>query len=104
VYHVTAAPGEAVIRKTEENCHAGLHPVLLVPERVKARADFLAEHLGMKDRVTILAIEDFFSINILKMSGRQNREYIDTLKRIVDEYNRRIEEAETDQSLQIDIG
>jgi hypothetical protein len=38
------------------------------------------------------------------MSGRQNREYIDTLKRIVDEYNRRIEEAETDQSLQIDIG
>jgi len=103
VFHVTAAPGDAVVRKAETNHKAGLHPVLLVPKREEARANFVVEHLGMADRVTVLAIEDFFSVNIVEKSKGQRHVFVETLKRIIREYNRRIEQAETDKSLRIDI-
>ena len=103
VYHVTAAPGEAVIRKCKANFQAGLHPVLLIPARERGRTEIRADDLGMSGRVTIMAIEDFFSVNIIELSGGQRQQFLEVLKGIVDEYNRRVEEAETDKSLKIDL-
>lgn len=104
VFHVTAAPGEAVIEKCKANVHSGLFPVLLVPASIRVKAEVLTEHLGMAGRMTVMAIEDFVSVNIIELSQGERLKFIETLKAIVDEYNRRIEEAETDKSLKIDIG
>jgi len=103
VYHVTAAPGDDVIHKCDANAREGLHPVLLVPARDKVRAEVLADHLGMGHRMTVLAIEDFLSVNILEMSKGERSNFIGTLRGIVVEYNRRVEEAETDKSLKIEV-
>lgn len=103
VYHVTAAPGPSVLEKCQSNLQAGLHPVLLVPARAKAGADYLADSMGMTGRITVMAIEDFVAVNILEMSRGQRQEFIRVLSEIVDEYNRRVEQAETDKSLKIEI-
>jgi hypothetical protein len=103
VCHVTAAPGEAVVKKCEANADAGLHPVLLVPSSVKDRALLWAENLGMRGRLTVIAIEDFLSVNIIEHSGGETQNFIETLRRIVTEYNRRVAVAETDTSLTIEI-
>lgn len=103
VYHVTAAPGEDVVRKCIANLHAGLHPVLLVPTADKPRAEFLVDHLEMTGRITVIAIEDFVAVNIIELSHGERLEFVDVLRGIVDEYNRRIDEVETDKSLKIDL-
>lgn len=103
VFHVTAVPSQSVLEKCETNVQAGLHPVLLVPSKAKATAEYLADSMGMASRVTIVAIEDFLAINILEMSEGQRQDFIGILNSIVAEYNRRVEQAETDDSLRIEI-
>ncbi len=81
----------------------GVHPVLLVPKRYVEKAKVYAEIAGIQNRATILAIEDFITQNIIEMSTQQQQDFFSTLKAIIDEYNRRLEEVETDMSLKIDL-
>ena len=103
VYHVTAAPGESVVRKCKANVTAGLHPVLLIPAKQKPVADGIVDRLELADKITVISIEDFLSVNILEMSHGRRENFVTTLNAIVDEYNRRIDVAETDKSLKIQI-
>ena len=102
-YHVTATPGSGVITKCAANLASGLHPVMLIPRDQVNKARHLAEDQAIASRVTIFAIEDFIALNVVEMSKGDQREFVSTLKRIVDAYNRRLEEVETDMSLKIEI-
>lgn len=102
-YHVTAAPTRALMRKCRENILAGAHPMVLVPKDQVGRAQFHAEEEGVSEQVSIFAIEDFIATNIVEMSTRAHKAFIEVLKEIVDSYNRRLEETETDMSLRIEI-
>lgn len=102
-YHVTASPGSTVIRKCVNNIGEGLHPVLLVPQREVFKAQHLAEDIGHAERITIMAIEPFIALNIIELSKGQQNEFISILKSIVDKYNRRLCEVESDMSLQIEL-
>lgn len=102
-YHVTAAPGPDVIGKCKTNIDSGLHPVLLVPRDQIERCTGLAQGLGIENQVTINAIEEFVSMNIIELSTGESTNFIETLKKIIDTYNLRLEEVETDLSLKIEI-
>jgi len=104
VFHVTAAPAPPVINKCKDNLRRGLQPVLVVPRDSLDRAKGLAAfEEGLDRRITFVAIEDFLASNILELSGESGRDFIDVLKSIIEIYNRRIEETETDVSLRIEI-
>jgi hypothetical protein len=102
VYHVTAAPTPNVIQKCRENIQAGLHPILLVPGDLASKAKDFAEFAGLKEALTVIAIEDFVALNIIEMAIDQQVRFIEVLKEIIDIYNERLEEVETDMSLKID--
>ena len=102
-YHVTATDGKQAVDRCKENVETGVHPILLVPKRYAEKASLYAEIVGIQDRVSILAIEDFITQNIIEMSTNQRQDFFSTLKAIVDEYNRRLEEVETDMSLKIEL-
>lgn len=102
-YHVTASPGSDVVEKCRANLGAGLHPVLLVPRDQVDKARHLAEDQEVDERITIIAIEDFIALNIIEMSTGQQQAFIAVLKSIVDKYNRRLAEVETDMSLKIEV-
>lgn len=104
VYHVTAAPAQPVISKCQDNLRQGLQPVLVVPRDSLDRAKGLAAYEeGLDRRITFVAIEDFLASNILELSGESGQDFIEILKSIIEIYNRRIEETETDVSLRIEI-
>jgi len=103
VYHVTAAPSLALIRKCKENLLAGIHPILIVPRDKIGIASSHAEAEGIKERISLFGIEDFLALNIVEMSVNDQVRFLETLKEILGEYNRRIEVAETDQSLKIEL-
>jgi hypothetical protein len=102
-FHVTVAPGKDVIVKCQQNLEAGLYPFLLtVPEQViKARS--LAEVEGIEERMTIASIEDFVAFNIVELGAGQRAGFLRVLKEIIDLYNERLSEVETDMSLKIEI-
>lgn len=102
-YHVTASPGSNVIAKCAENLREGMHPLLLVPREQVERARILADDQGIRDRLTVIAIEDFIAINIIEMSVGDQQQFIDKLRTIVSSYNSRLEAVETDLSLKIEL-
>jgi hypothetical protein len=102
-YHVTATDGKEATERCKRNIEVGVHPVLLVPRRYLEKARVRTEIAGIEHRVSILAIEDFITQNIIEMSTNQQQDFFSTLKAIVDEYNRRLEEVETDMSLKIEL-
>jgi hypothetical protein len=102
-YHVTAAPGSAVVEKCATNLTVGLHPVLLVPRDQTDKARHIAEDQGIAERMTIFAIEDFIALNIIELSKGEQEVFVTVLKSIVAAYNRRLEAVETDLSLKIEI-
>ncbi|HEY4723361.1 MAG TPA: DUF4928 family protein [Anaerolineae bacterium] len=103
VYHVTAAPSRDVIQKCVANSSAGLYPVLLMPSGQKDRAGFLAQEEGIDQALTIVAIEDFVALNILELAAEESADFFQILKDIVQIYNRRLTQVETDLSLQSEV-
>jgi len=102
-YHVTAAPSGSVMERCRRNLDVGLQPVLLVPRDRLERARGIASEHGIETRVTFLAIEDFLTQNILELAQEHDMPAIDMLREIIRRYNERIDAAETDRSLRIEI-
>lgn len=102
-YHVTANPGRDVIQKCKANVESNRHAVLVVPREKEAHARALAEVEGIGNRITILVLEDFIAENVIEISTEKQTDFFATLKDIIEEYNHRIEEAETDMALKIDL-
>jgi len=102
-YHVTATDGKEATERCKQNIEAGVHPILLVPRRYLENAKARADVVGILPRVSILAIEDFITQNIIEMSTNQQQDFFSTLKAIIDEYNVRLEQVETDMSLKIEL-
>lgn len=103
VYHITAAPSQAVIQKCSSNLRAGKHPILLVPQEKKATAVVFAEQEHLENQISIISIEDFVTVNIIEISSGEKREYFQILQEIIDIYNKRLSEVETDMSLRIEV-
>lgn len=103
IYHVTASPGRNVIQKCAVNIRAGKFPILLVPSNQEAKAKALAEDEGIGGELTIISIESFIALNIIELAIEEKKDFFGVLKEIVEVYNRRLGEVETDLSLQIDI-
>jgi len=103
VYHVTSAPSREVIQKCKKNHRAGLFPILLVPREQKNKAGFLAQEEGFDRDLAIISIEDFVTINIIELATEENKDFFSVLKEIVEIYDRRLSEVETDLSLRIEV-
>jgi len=102
-YHVTATPSRAVIQKCKTNAESNRHPVLVVPREKVPNARVLAEDEGIGNRLTILGLEDFMAANVIEISVEQGTDFFATLREIIEEYNRRVEEVETDLALKIEL-
>ncbi len=103
VYHVTASPSRNVIQKCAENIKAGLHPILLIPDEQENKAKILAQDEGIDKELTILSIECYVASNIIELAMEENKDFFSILKEIVQIYNKRLLEVETDLSLQIQV-
>jgi hypothetical protein len=103
IYHVTATPSRHVIQKCAANIRAGKHPILLVPYEQEYRAKVLAQEEKIDSDITVISIEDFVSMNIIELATEENKDFIAVLKEIVQIYNKRLAQVETDLALQIEI-
>lgn len=103
IYHVTAAPSRNVMQKCAENIKAGLHPILLIPGEQENKARILAQDEGIDKELSIISIEAFIAFNIIELATDEKKDFFNVLQEIVEIYNRRLKEVETDLSLQIQV-
>jgi hypothetical protein len=100
-FHVTVGPTSLHIDKCGENIKNGLRPILLVPTDEIERAKHLAEDKNLQDRISIVSIESFVGQNVEELGEFTKEKVLPQITAILKEYNRRVGEAESDQSLQI---
>lgn len=101
-FHVTTAPSEAVIERCRDNLEMALRPVLITLENRTSMAFCLADNAGIEDRIDIFDIEQFLALNILEWGRFRSEGRQTALDDLLDEYNRIVEENETDRSLMIE--
>jgi hypothetical protein len=102
-FHVTVGPSSLHFDKCAENIKNGLRPILLVPTDEMERAKHLAEDKGLQDSISIVSIESFVGQNVEELGEFTKDKVMPQIAAVLKEYNRRINEAESDQSLQIKI-
>lgn len=101
--HVTTSPGEALIRRCQENLDAGFRPIIVTLQKGLSVAEGLAANANIADRLDVFEIEQFVALNLyelgkFKATGRRT-----VIEEIVERYNAIIDEIETDPSLRIAI-
>lgn len=103
VYHVTSAPSRSVLQKCIKNIRAGLQPILLVPREQENKTRIFSQDEGVDKDVAIISIENFVALNIIALAAEENKDSFSVLKEIVEIYNKRLSEVETDLSLRIEV-
>ncbi|MEV4124872.1 DUF4928 family protein [Nocardia sp. NPDC049707] len=102
--HVTMAPSIAVFQgRCADNIRQGFRPRVLVPKDQLGRAEVHAEDAGIANKVAIQSIEDFIGTNIEEVASFRQDHVRTELRRLLDLYNHRIETAEADLSLKVEI-
>lgn len=103
VFHVTVAPMPAVIDKCDANLRNNFRSILLVTESKLQAARQMAEMKGISDRVGLYSIEAFVGQNIEELSEFGRGNLSQGWKTLLEKYNERVIEVETDRSLLIEI-
>ncbi|MEV6096216.1 DUF4928 family protein [Nocardia sp. NPDC051981] len=102
--HVTMSPSSQVFQgRCKDNIHHGFRPRVLVPKDELRRAEIYAEDAGIANKVAIQSIEDFVGTNIEEVAGFRQDHVRAELRRLLELYNARIEKAESDHSLKVQI-
>ena len=102
VFHVTVAPMSPVFEKCCRNVEEGLGVYLLVPDRVLAGARQNAE-AAAAGRIIVDSIESFVGNNVGELAEFSKMKLRDGFRRLLEEYNRRVDIVEADKSLMIEI-
>jgi hypothetical protein len=102
--HVTMAPGVKVFEeRCAHNLKHGFRPRVLVPESAVAAAIQIARLANLHQQVAVQSIEDFVGTNIEEVAGFAQAEIKAQLRKLLELYNERIDVAEADKSLKIEI-
>lgn len=100
---MTANPSRRVIEKCAGNINAGLLPVLVIPHAQSSKAQVLAEEAGIDNELTIISLENFLALNIIELATEEEKDLYCVLSEIIEIYNSRLADVETDLSLQIQL-
>jgi hypothetical protein len=101
-FHVTVSPMLDVCERCKRNLGDGLRVYLLVPDRSLAAARQNVD-LIVPSGVAVESIESFVSQNIEEISYFSKSRLIPGFRRLLETYNARVEIAEIDRSLLIEI-
>lgn len=101
--HVTAAPGEALIRKCRDNINSSLKPIIVTISNKTNVAEELASQSDLKDRIDVFEIEQFMAANVYEFSRFSKDLRPTTVQELIERYNTIVGECESDPGLKIKI-
>lgn len=103
VFHVTVSEQPGHFEKCRENLEQGLKPYLLVLERRMDAAKVNFEDYGLSGRGGLYSIESFVGQNMDELGAFETAGLRASFAELLSEYNRRVEHAEANRGLLIQI-
>lgn len=104
VIHCTTAPQESLLLKCRANIQSGKRPIILTKGKMVGSAEELARSIGIAERVEILDILQFVTMNLYELSLSKSVQRQVTIASLVEKYNKIVENCEADPSLRIKLG
>lgn len=101
--HVTTSPGSSVMERCQGNIDAGLKPILVTKQDSVTHAESIARRNSLANRIDVFEIEQFIALNLYELGEFVAKDRRSAVASLVDCYNRIIKQAETDQSLCIEV-
>lgn len=101
-FHVTVAPMPALFDKCQQNIRDGYRVYILVPEIRLPGARDMAE-MFQPERIAVESIESFVAQNLDELSTFSGERMSGGFRRLLEIYNCRVDESETDKSLMIEM-
>lgn len=102
-FHVTVSPGPVLLEKCAENVQNGMNVVVIVPTNKHANANTHASDAQLANAISISVLESFVGQNISEIGGYNKLNMSHSLSELLQVYNNRVSEVESDQSMQIEI-
>jgi len=102
-FHVTVAPNMGHVQRCAQNVKDGLSGILLVLDSKLIAARTLLEMEGLETKVVAESLESFVGQNLSELAEFAPAKFAENLSRLLEEYNRRVAEVETDASLLIEL-
>lgn len=103
IIHCTTSVGDLLINKCKTNIDSGYRPVIItIFERVQTALNQI-EDAGLAGRVEVWDIQQFLSANVHEHSLFDEDKRNAKLGIIIDNYNRIVQQKETDPSLRIEF-
>ncbi len=102
IFHVTVAPNLGHYAKCRSNIVNGFRVFLLVTDDKLTGARQIAE-LEIGDGISVESIQSFVSQNIEELSEFAGKRVAQSVRRLLEKYNERVSQVETDLSLRIKI-
>jgi hypothetical protein len=102
--HCTTTPQESLLQKCLSNIQSGKRPLILTRGKMIGSAEELARSIGIADRVEILDVLQFVTMNLYELSLLKAVQRQVTIENLTNKYNEIIAKCEADQSLQIKLG
>jgi hypothetical protein len=99
--HVTTAPSEGLIQKCRANIESGIRPIIVTIAESRPGVESIAKGYDIDSRIEIIEVEQFIAINILERSNFIENEQRNEIIKLLNCYNKIIEQVETDPSLKI---
>jgi hypothetical protein len=100
---VRVLAGRSVVQACARSLGPDRFSLLLVPRDEEERARFFAEDEHLRGKVMVLSIEDFVTLDVIHLAIEQRATPFDVMKQIIDLYNERLTQVETDHSLLIEL-
>jgi hypothetical protein len=101
--HVTTAPTEALIRKCRNNLAQSIRPLIITTQSGVGGAIALAKNADVAERIDVIEIEQFIATNIYEWTAFQQTKRNVSFRKLLEVYNRIIDQCETDPSLKIEM-
>ncbi len=102
VFHITVAPMPPVFDKCIKNLEEGYRAFLLVPDRQLSGSRYDTDNKA-KGKIAVESIESFVGQNIEELATFNGNQLIKGFRGLIDTYNSRVDQAELDKSLLIEV-
>jgi hypothetical protein len=103
VIHVTVAPSPPLIAKCADNLRNGLQPIIVTTRDGARGGQGLARIEGIEERIEIIEFEQFMATNVHERASFASKDRRNQIERIIERYNKIIDEVESIPSLKINI-
>jgi len=102
-FHVTVAPNMGHVKRCAQNVKDGLSAIVLVPDLKLTAARVLLATEGLEGKVVAESLESSIGQTLSELAEFAPAKFAEQLANLLQEYNRRVAEVETDDSLLIEL-